>query len=151
MNMTDSNGANDGRDSQGRFQAGNPGGPGNPQVRQLAAHQAAVREALTPSDLKAVLKKLHGLAMDGDVAAARVVLDRVVGKSRHEPEAPAAWTFDSEEIRTEEGRERAIKTLLSAVADGTVPAADATALVEFIKAAGSALPSGFLEGLGLRL
>lgn len=146
--MAVSNGENGERDAQGRFRAGNPGGPGNPQIRQLAAHQEAVRSALTPSDLKAVLKKLHGLALEGDVAAARVVLDRVVGKSRPESQPPPAWTFDPEEIQTEEGRSRAIKSLLSAVAEGQVQASDATALVGFIKFAASSLPGGFLEGLG---
>ena len=86
--MTDSNGENSGRDSQCRFQTGNTGGPGNPQVRQLAAHQAVVREALTPGELQAVLRKLRDQAMAGDVAAAKVVLDRVVGKSRPEPARP---------------------------------------------------------------
>jgi len=110
-----------------------------------------VRDALRPDDLRAVLKKLHSLALEGDVAAARVLLERVVGKSRPEPEAPSSWTFDPEDIHTEAGRERAIKSLLGAVASGAVSASEAKALVGFIEVAGSVLTDELLANLGFRL
>ena len=51
---TDSNGA-DGRDvATGRFLRGNPGGPGNPNVRRLSELQAVVRSSLSPLQLKPV-------------------------------------------------------------------------------------------------
>jgi len=147
--VTDSNGENGARDAQGRFRTGNAGGPGNPKVRQLAAHQAAVREALTPDDLRAVIRKLHELAIDGDVSAARVVLDRVVGKSKHEVAGPPAWTFEAQAMGTARGRAAAIRSLLGAVVEGRVPPEDAKALVDLIQAAGSVLPHEILEQLGL--
>lgn len=73
------NGAN-GRDRRGRFQPGNPGGPGNPQLQRAAEVFRAVQRAVTPEDIAAVIRKLHAMALDGDVSAARIFLDRVIGR-----------------------------------------------------------------------
>lgn len=147
--MTDSNGGSSERGRDGRFAKGNPGGPGNPRVRTLAAHQAAVREAVSPADLGRVLHRLRDLALDGDVAAARVLLERVVGKVRQEPAAPAPWQFDTEEIQSEAGRRAAIKSVLTAVAAGELAPQEAEALVGFIRLATDSLPSEHLAFSGL--
>ena len=82
--MTDdtaSNGAS-GRGSGGRFGRGNTygRGHGNPAVKRMAELQAAVRDAVSAEDLKAVLGKLVDLAKGGDTQAAKIVLDRCLGK-----------------------------------------------------------------------
>jgi hypothetical protein len=69
-----------GRDIDGRFAAGNKhslGSAGNRRPREL---RAALIEAATPEKVKAVEESLHELAVGGDVAAAKVWLDHVVGK-----------------------------------------------------------------------
>lgn len=82
----ESNGAKPKRKPRGKpFEKGNPGGPGNPNIRRMAEHQAAVREAISGADLKKVLQKLKELAIDGDVQAAKVLLDRVLGKPKDPP------------------------------------------------------------------
>ena len=77
---TVSNGRKPTRAGNGRFLVGNPGGPGNPRLRRLAAAQDAVRRATRPADVRAVLDKLRDLALAGDTTAARLWLDRTLGR-----------------------------------------------------------------------
>jgi hypothetical protein len=70
----------DGRDAQGRFAAGNPGGPGNPFARQAASLRSALFDAVTPEDLAAVIRTLVAKAKEGNVPATRELLDRLLGK-----------------------------------------------------------------------
>ena len=68
------------RDGKGRFTAGNKGGPGNPFGRRLASMRQAILRAVSEEDVKQVMKKLVQLATEGDVAAAKLVLQYAVGK-----------------------------------------------------------------------
>ena len=74
----------DGRDAQGRFAEGNPGGPGNPNAKASAAWRKALVEAVTEDDLKAILLALVEKAKNGDRFAAAYILDRCLGKARQE-------------------------------------------------------------------
>ncbi len=74
------NGSNGYRDASGRFARGNAGGPGNPYAKQVGSLRSAMIEAVTPSDLKAVTRKLIVLAKSGNVPAIREILDRTLGK-----------------------------------------------------------------------
>ncbi len=71
----------DGRDALGRFSTGNPGGPGNPFAPQVARLRGALLRAVAEEDVQAVVAKLVELAKDGNVPAAREVLDRALGRS----------------------------------------------------------------------
>lgn len=73
------NGTN-GRDRTGRFAAGNPGGPGNPHARRVAALRSAMLGAVTDDDMEAIVSKLIALARSGNVPAAKEVLDRTLGR-----------------------------------------------------------------------
>ena len=73
------NGSN-GRDESGRFLPGNPGGPGNPHAAQVGRLRSALLGAVTPEDMRAVALALVEKARAGDIAAARVLFDRVLGK-----------------------------------------------------------------------
>jgi hypothetical protein len=64
----------------GRFAKGNPGGPGNPFARQVAALRQAALAAITPEDVRAILAKMAELALGGDVQAAKLVLAYAIGK-----------------------------------------------------------------------
>ena len=68
------------RDVSGRFVKGNPGGPGNPHAPQVARLRAAMLEAVTEDQVRAVIGKLVELAEGGSVPAAREVRDRCLGK-----------------------------------------------------------------------
>ena len=82
MNATPSPNGPNGRDAAtGRFAKGWKGGPGNPHAQQVAQLRSALLEAVTPDDVKAVAAKLVEMALGGDLAAIREVLDRTVGRA----------------------------------------------------------------------
>lgn len=68
------------RDLRGRFVRGNPGGPGNPMARQSLQLKAALLAAVTVEDIQAIVSMLVDRALSGDVAAAKEVLDRCLGR-----------------------------------------------------------------------
>ena len=68
------------RDGQGRFTIGNPGGPGNPFARKVAALRRAMLEAVGAEDIAAIMQTLMIRAKGGDVQAAKLVLAYTVGK-----------------------------------------------------------------------
>ena len=69
-----------GRDGRGRFAPGNRGGPGNPHAAQVSRLRSALLDAITPDDMKAIISALIGKAKAGDVHAASVLFERVLGK-----------------------------------------------------------------------
>jgi hypothetical protein len=73
------NGVN-GRDPQGRFLPGNPGGPGNPFARRCASLRKAFLEAVSDADLQAIARTLVERAKGGDLAAMKLVFLWVLGK-----------------------------------------------------------------------
>jgi hypothetical protein len=74
------------RDAQGRFAAGNRGGPGNPFGRRLASMRQAILDCVSEADIQQVMRKLVELAACGNVAAAKLVLQYAVGKPQPAPE-----------------------------------------------------------------
>lgn len=74
------NGGNGGRNERGQFVAGNPGGPGNPYARRSAELRRGLLEAVTLQDVQEIAEKLLELAKAGDIDAARLLLDRLLGK-----------------------------------------------------------------------
>jgi len=69
-----------GRDRRGRFAAGNPGGPGNPHARTAAAWRWELFEAVTPADVRAVVRTLVRRAKASEPWAVREILDRCLGR-----------------------------------------------------------------------
>lgn len=80
--MSDSpspNGSN-GRDAGGRFTKGNAGGPGNPFAAHVGRLRSALINAVSIDDMKAIVGALVKKAKGGDVAAAKIVLERCLGR-----------------------------------------------------------------------
>ena len=73
------NGDNGGRDEHGRFTTGNPGGPGNPHAQKVARLRSALLAAVTEDDIREVIEALVKKAKGGDIVAARILFDRVLG------------------------------------------------------------------------
>lgn len=63
-----------------RFKPGNPGGPGNPHYGKLERFRAALMEAVTVNDVKAIAKRLVKDARDGDNFAIKELFDRLFGR-----------------------------------------------------------------------
>jgi hypothetical protein len=79
MSKPSTNGDN-GKDAAGKFVAGNKGGPGNPFSRQVAKLRSALLQTVTTQDIIAIVKVLIKKAKKGNVACAKEVLDRSLGK-----------------------------------------------------------------------
>ena len=69
----------DGRDSNGRFIKGNPGGPGNPYAKRVAQLRASLLEAVGDDGVAQIVRGLMTAAKGGDVAAAKLVFSYVLG------------------------------------------------------------------------
>jgi hypothetical protein len=68
------------RDLLGKFMAGNPGGPGNPYNRQIGMFKRAIQSATTPEEAKSLARKIYDMAMEGNLAAAKIYFTYTVGK-----------------------------------------------------------------------
>lgn len=70
-----------GRDvSTGRFAIGNTCGQGNPLAKRAQELRAAFVNAVSLEDIQRIVAGMVSAAKAGDVAAARLVLDRCLGK-----------------------------------------------------------------------
>ena len=68
------------RDTSGRFAKGNPGGPGNPYPRRVAALRRALLNSVTDDDMTAITKAVIDEARAGNIAAAKLLFQYVLGK-----------------------------------------------------------------------
>jgi len=80
FNASPSTNGPNGRDSAGRFLPGHPGGPGNPFARRVAELRSALLSAVSAEDLRDIIAAMIGAAKNGDVAAAKLVFERVLGQ-----------------------------------------------------------------------
>jgi hypothetical protein len=78
--------ANPGRGANGRFQPGNPGGPGNPLGGRIAAARGALRDRVTDEDLNAIWDRVIAMAKDGHWQAIKLVLSYVASKPGKMPD-----------------------------------------------------------------
>ncbi len=79
MSLNDATNAK-GRDANGRFAKGNPGGPGNPYTRQTALLRQVVLDELNEVEVRIIVQRLKARAVGGDVQAIKLVLAYAVGK-----------------------------------------------------------------------
>lgn len=80
MHELPSTSEDNGRDNRGRFAAGNKAARGNPYGRRAARLRAELFRECSPADFKAIVRALIAKAKDGDLAAIREALDRLIGK-----------------------------------------------------------------------
>ncbi len=79
MDQTPSPAASNGRGSNGRFAAGNRLGQGNPNARRAQKLRTELMKSVESHDLKRIVRSLVNSAAAGDVGAAKLILDRVLG------------------------------------------------------------------------
>ncbi len=68
------------RTPDGRFAPGNTQARGNPFAKRVGELRSALLEAVTPEDIREIIRGMVAQAKAGDVAAAREVLLRVLGR-----------------------------------------------------------------------
>jgi hypothetical protein len=69
-----------GRDGQGRFAAGSPGGPGNTSARRVAQLRRRLLARISEEEIDAIFGKLLELALEGNLHAIKLVLQYTIGK-----------------------------------------------------------------------
>ena len=79
MSKRSTNGTS-GRNSNGQFAKGNPGGPGNPYARRVARLRATLLDAVGENGLADIVQGMITAAKGGDVAAAKLLLSYLLGK-----------------------------------------------------------------------
>jgi len=113
------------RSNSGRFAKGNRGGPGRLSAEQRAVAYAAIRDTLTPDRIKIIVASLLKAVIERqDVAAAKLLLDRLLGKPRSESAQPVAMDLP-EGLATTSEIAVAAHTLLRAMAAGEIAPEDA--------------------------
>jgi len=107
-----------------------PGQSGNPAGRPAGSRNKATLalEALIDGQGEAVVQAMVKAAIDGDTAAGRAILDRLVPPRR---DRPIAISLPS--LETARDAPKAMATIIAAVADGTVTAAEAADLAGLVE------------------
>lgn len=132
----------EGRDQHGRFAAGNKHGRGSPHAARLHELQTAVRQAIEPGDLAGVMGSLLAQARDGDTAAAKVLLDRVMGRPRIEQ---VAESIELPSIGTAEGCLEAMAEIVKAAAEQRIDTDTARQLSDLVELGRRAVETVALE------
>lgn len=116
-----------GRTATGQFAKGNKGGPGNPYNRQVAAIRRALLDAVTLEEIHYLARGLMDRALEGNLAAAKLLLSYLIGKP-----GPAAEpdTLDLQEWHQHQAA--AVTTTAVNELLNTVPAATANAIARII-------------------
>jgi len=122
------------RDSKGRFQPGNPGGPGNPNWCKAGRYKDALRKAISSEDIATVFKKLLRLTTEGDVHAGKLLLSYAVGKPRDQALGDSV-ALELPVIKSASDLAAASGKVLEAVAKGEVDLAEARGISEMLATA----------------
>lgn len=120
----------------GKFAPGNNANPnGNPQLRRLAEYQHIVRETVTPSRLQRVLLRLLKLAEGGDMLAAKVLLDRALGKATAAPKLGEVLAVELPTLATTGDTVKASNAILRALSEGRLSPDDGAKLASIVELA----------------
>lgn len=122
-----------GREANGRFGAGNAGGPGRPKGRTDELQRAA-QDAVTPEHVSALMRVALKAGLQGNLQAVRLVLDRVCGKVPDPPAVAAALDIHLPALRTATDCAAAIDKLAAAVSAGTIDLASIKVLTDLVHA-----------------
>lgn len=114
---------NNGRDTGGRFGAGNPGRP-----RGSRNKASVLAEKLMSEDAEGVVNAVLTAAKGGDMAAARLVLDRLCPARKDNP-----VSFELPAIETARDAATAMAAILRAVADGSVTPGEGEAVAKLVE------------------
>src|SRR5262245_41779728 len=74
------------RELSGLYMKGNPGGPGNPYNRAIAALRRAILDFATPEKMQALAAKVYDMSIGGNLAAAKLFLLYAIGKPAPAPD-----------------------------------------------------------------
>jgi len=121
------------RDDRGRFAAGNPGGPKGPRRRASDLRRAA-EEAISPDHVQALMRKATRMGLEGNLSAARLVLDRACGRAAEAAPEPEPLPFTLPRLRTAEDCGKALERLVQGICHGTIEREVAQTLISAVQA-----------------
>jgi hypothetical protein len=131
--------ATTGPKQDGRFRKGQSGNPAGRPVG--ARHRATLlAERLMQQDTETIVKTVVEAAKSGDLAAARIVLDRVAPVRRDSP-----VRFEFQPIETADDASKAMSRLLGAVASGEVTPSEAVEVSRVVDSFVKAFETSELE------
>lgn len=121
------------RVEHGYFAPGNRGGPGRPRGKGEALRRAA-EDAITPDHVAAIIRKATAQALQGNLAAARLVLDRTCGRAREAPAEGNPIELALPRMDTAAGCNQALQHLTDAIVAGNVDVTSAKLLIDVVQA-----------------
>ncbi len=133
-----------GRVRSGRFSHGNRSGTGNPFAKRTADLHRALLDAVEPRMIEGMVKRMVRAALEGDVAAAKVIFDRVLGRA-----APTVLRLPA--IVTAADLPKALNKILQAAGRGKITADHAAAYAGIVDVAGRAIAAVEVDERLLRL
>lgn len=113
----------EGRNADGTFAPGNPGRPRGARHKVTEAVQA-----LLDGQTEALTQKAIDRALEGDVTALRLCLDRIAPTRKD-----ASVSFDLPDIETMDDAANAARAILRAVADGEVTPLEAASVMAVVE------------------
>tara|TARA_R110002072_G_scaffold162687_1_gene314782 strand:+ start:4926 stop:5423 length:498 start_codon:yes stop_codon:yes gene_type:complete len=135
---------NNGRDAQGRFAKGNQGGPGGARRRVFDLRRAA-DEAIDPEHIAAIMRRAARMALEGNLAAMRFVVERTCGRATERPEEPMPLPIDLPRLRTANDCSLASQRIVEGIASGTVGREEAAFLMNAIQTHVKSIEANELE------
>ena len=133
-----------GRDAAGRFAAGNPGGPGGSH-RRVNELRRAIEEAVSPQYIGGIMKKATMMAIGGNLAAMRLVLERTLGRVAEAPVETEPLGISIPHLRTAADCTFALERVGDAFCKGTVDREGAKILIHLLEVRLKAIEVGEQE------
>ena len=127
------------RDQRGRFSPGNPGGPGGVRRRSSELRRAA-EEAITTEHVQAMIRKFTRMALEGNLAAGRLVFE-----TAEAPVEPEPVTIPMPRLRTAADCNVAVERLMDGICAGKVDHDSAKLLLDVVQTRLKAIEMNDLE------
>ena len=119
--------------NNGKFAPGNAGGPGRPKGRTFELSEAA-KNAVTPEHVAAIMRRMTRSALEGNLAAARFVVERACGRAPEAPVDAAPIGVTLPKLVNAANCTTAIDRLVEAMCSGTLDRDVAKALADMVTA-----------------
>ena len=132
------------RDGNGRFAAGNPGGPGRSKGRGYELQRAA-QEAVSVEHIQALMRKALRMGLEGNLAAMRFVVERTCGKPPDAPATAVPLDIDPPKLRTAADCIAAIQKVTDAMCQGALDVIHGKVLLDAIATQAKLIEVGDLE------
>ncbi|HEV8059690.1 MAG TPA: hypothetical protein VGP68_07445 [Gemmataceae bacterium] len=108
-------GVTKGRDANGKFAAGNRGGPGNPHARHCARMLEIFRNTISEEDFIRVVRKLLEKAEAGDTSAAKILVSYVVGKPLAAPHPDSIVRDEWDHFQNDAMKQRELAVVMNSL------------------------------------